>query len=809
MGNASDFTIDDNGELLKYLGTDTTVTVPDGVEVIGSEAFHNQYIIQSGRTVILPDSVKKIRSDAFFWSGVVHIEMSLRCPDWERSGEARVYGFARSLLHRSGSSIAFRDGDGKKAAYVILSTDNETEPKRNGAILSIRSVGGHFDFAGYDAYFPQLAKIQNKLKIALARLECPYELSDEWRGVYETYIKRKGEDTGKLLIDEDRSGLFDQLAEKGLFTAKAAAALLDYAAQKGKAEFTAILLNYTQTASQKGGTKAKKKADPFALEEIKSLEEIKKPEKTIAEWRKEFSFKYKDGGVFIKNYLMDAQTVKIPERIGDKNVIGICEGAFDFSSGKLRKILIPGTIFTIETGTFEFYGDYQYINMNPVTVEIAEGIRSLPENAFGYLQNFTLRLPSSLTEIKEQFTYADKKTIRLIVPENSPAEEFCKRYNLQYTTVAPPAESIVEEAQKARAQIETSIKKTAAKKAVSPWKKPKLGTHLVGRYQGQEQNVVFPTEVEGVYIDGIADTAGDAPENYKAIASVVLPDGYTYIGKKAFAGCKKLETVSLPSTLQEIGGGAFGDCKKLKELVFHKNIVFSGGGTFSGAKIDLLIMETDQKTRIPRRLFFGCKIKTLVVVGGPFKSNSNVFDFESYSYQYSGNFPESIYMNGDFSTLDLKNDGGNAKKIHPLADFDESSVRDEDARSLIAAEKERHAVKKDHKVKPSWQTPTGFSFPGKPMPVSAAVPGTPSGTAWMKDKIFVLTGFSDASETTYSQTIIAAGGTVKSSTVLATDYVVYNPDYGHETTKLKRAKELIARGKPITILTEEEFLKKQ
>jgi hypothetical protein len=36
---------------------------------------------------------------------------------------------------------------------------------------------------------------------------------------------------------------------------------------------------------------------------------------------------------------------------------------------------------------------------------------------------------------------------------------------------------------------------------------------------------------------------------------------------------------------------------------------------------------------------------------------------------------------------------------------------------------------------------------------------------------------------------------------------VYNPDYGHETTKLKRAKELIARGKPITILTEEEFLK--
>ncbi len=101
------------------------------------------------------------------------------------------------------------------------------------------------------------------------------------------------------------------------------------------------------------------------------------------------------------------------------------------------------------------------------------------------------------------------------------------------------------------------------------------------------------------------------------------------------------------------------------------------------------------------------------------------------------------------------------------------------------------------------------SAPYKPAPVSAAAPGAPTSTAWMKDRIFVLTGFSDESEASYTQTITAAGGIVKSSTVLATDYVVYNPDYGHETTKLKRAKELIARGKPITILTEEEFLAKQ
>ena len=79
---------------------------------------------------------------------------------------------------------------------------------------------------------------------------------------------------------------------------------------------------------------------------------------------------------------------------------------------------------------------------------------------------------------------------------------------------------------------------------------------------------------------------------------------------------------------------------------------------------------------------------------------------------------------------------------------------------------------------------------------------------WMKDKIFVLTGFSDESEVKYTELIEKSGGTVKSSTVLKTNYLVYNPDYDHETVKLKRAKELSAQGKDIMILTEEEFLRK-
>ncbi len=78
----------------------------------------------------------------------------------------------------------------------------------------------------------------------------------------------------------------------------------------------------------------------------------------------------------------------------------------------------------------------------------------------------------------------------------------------------------------------------------------------------------------------------------------------------------------------------------------------------------------------------------------------------------------------------------------------------------------------------------------------------------IKDKIFVLTGFDDATEAKYVKMIEDSGGIVKSSTVLKTNYLIYNPSYDHETVKLKRAKELVEQGKNIVILTEGEFLNK-
>ena len=70
-----------------------------------------------------------------------------------------------------------------------------------------------------------------------------------------------------------------------------------------------------------------------------------------------------------------------------------------------------------------------------------------------------------------------------------------------------------------------------------------------------------------------------------------------------------------------------------------------------------------------------------------------------------------------------------------------------------------------------------------------------SAYAWMSGKIFVHSGLSVKEGRQLEKIVTANGGVVKSSTVLKTDYLIYDPGYGQETAKLKRAKELIRKGK--------------
>ena len=73
------------------------------------------------------------------------------------------------------------------------------------------------------------------------------------------------------------------------------------------------------------------------------------------------------------------------------------------------------------------------------------------------------------------------------------------------------------------------------------------------------------------------------------------------------------------------------------------------------------------------------------------------------------------------------------------------------------------------------------------------------------DKIFVLTGIGADDEDKITQAITDRGGSVKSSVVLDTDYLIVNEAYERETTKYTRALELNEKGKQIVILGMQRF----
>ena len=63
---SGDFVMDESGELISYRGTDTDVSIPEGVTAIGDRAFSEATV----RTVHIPASVRRIGNEAFYGSGL-------------------------------------------------------------------------------------------------------------------------------------------------------------------------------------------------------------------------------------------------------------------------------------------------------------------------------------------------------------------------------------------------------------------------------------------------------------------------------------------------------------------------------------------------------------------------------------------------------------------------------------------------------------------------------------------------------------------------------------------------------------------
>lgn len=94
------------------------------------------------------------------------------------------------------------------------------------------------------------------------------------------------------------------------------------------------------------------------------------------------------------------------------------------------------------------------------------------------------------------------------------------------------------------------------------------------RYNGPGGDVVIPDDL-GITSIGKA--------GFQEVTSIVIPEGVTEIGEKAFVLCEKLENVTLPSSLRLIKKGAFYACTALNDVVLPEDVTVLGDA-FTGCK---------------------------------------------------------------------------------------------------------------------------------------------------------------------------------------------------------------------------------
>ena len=314
------------------------------------------------------------------------------------------------------------------------------------------------------------------------------------------------------------------------------------------------------------------------------------------------------------------------------------------------------------------------------------------------------------------------------------------------------------------------------------WKTSSAAPNRVTRYQGTDLAVTFPTEVKGKKIFGIASTTTKVPDNYKALVSVVIPEGYTDIGDYAFYACDNLESVTLPSTLQNIGKEAFSHCGKLKEIVIPASVQWMGDGVFYDCvNLSKVIIEQGALRTLPAYAFSECDKLTEIELPQNIdtlntlclncdrlrKLTLHTRKLTTNGYIFGNTIPEIHAYKGAIKRIQ----GVTRNNIFLMED-----TKDE-AHDVVQTELVADGI---------------FRF-------------TPVDSITFADKIFVLTGFGAEDEDRITDIIVKNGGIIKSSVVLKTNYLIVNSEYDHETAKYLKALELLEQGKNIAIISEQQF----
>ena len=170
---------------------------------------------------------------------------------------------------------------------------------------------------------------------------------------------------------------------------------------------------------------------------------------------------------------------------------------------------------------------------------------------------------------------------------------------------------------------------------------------VLTEYVGRKTDVIVP--------DGVT-VIGEKAFFMQNIRSVVLPRGVTAVMNSAFSFCRELTAVELPETLVEIGAGAFMNCVKLGGIEFPGNLVSIGAEAFNFCRSLKSVSIPAGVRTIGKSAFCHCgSLKKLEFGGVPKNTGMSAFALceNLWDFTFSGGFSSLIDLKNSFDVTNI------------------------------------------------------------------------------------------------------------------------------------------------------------
>ena len=327
----------------------------------------------------------------------------------------------------------------------------------------------------------------------------------------------------------------------------------------------------------------------------------------------------------------ELKEVDLPE-----GVIYVANGAF--SKNKLTRVSMSHTIWQIATQAFA--------NNQITTVEFpgtCDFKLSIDAMAFAINQIQAVRLPDRTEKVDKTafFQNTGMEPVDEDAPSNMQKGGVVHMYNEKVDLVA--SESLIAHTEgtgSAQSWVQKFLNEEMPE-GIQPWGVSHFtfdGTTITGftdagkKKLESDTNVVLPGEnpdgeavtaigpqafattgMTTIKIPDTVTTIGDAAFRAAELTEVTMPDSVTSLGSGAFTSCEKLAKVTLSKGLTEIPLSAFATTA-ITELTIPEGIVTIGRMAFSGASIAKLTIP-DTVTSIADNAFDGNVLTELVIPG--------------------------------------------------------------------------------------------------------------------------------------------------------------------------------------------------